>query len=81
LFLHAFRRQSRISEPLQSVQLRATQSLQVDAGDMHNRRCGIASDLHLVTMSLRMQFAHQPLAGIESDPAIIGFQPRIVSDL
>ena len=46
-----------------------------------DRIIGIATNLHLVAISLRMQFAHQPFPGIQPDSAIIGFKARVVGDL
>ena len=69
------RRQPRVGETLQGIEFRAGQPRQVDHSDhMMDRIVRIASNLYPVSISLGMPFAHQPFAGIQSHPTIIGFQ-------
>jgi hypothetical protein len=75
-------RKPSVSKAFQSIQFGVAELRQIqDADCVPDRAIGITGNLHLVAISLRVQFAHQPFSGIQSDPAIIGFKVRIVSDL
>jgi hypothetical protein len=77
--LHVFRRQPSVGETFEGIEFGPAELGQVNNSDhMPDRIIRVASNLHPVAITLRMQLAHQPLAGVPPDPAIIGFKAGVV---
>ena len=79
--LHVLRRQPSVGEAFEGREFDLGQPRQVKVDNMSDRALGIASKLHAIAVAGGMESGHQPLSGIQPNPAIVGFKTGIVSDL